>query len=118
MWRTGVCEVSKGLNMRVPRVVLGMAMIAVLLAACDTFRAAAADQLAVWAVTVGTSLAGYSPLIAKQANFLLLGGAIQDRDLRFAIRHPLALDTILAGRQADLELHLPRHRPRRLKRPA
>ena len=32
------------------------------------------DQLAVWAVTVGTSLAGYSPLIAKQANFLLLGG--------------------------------------------
>ena len=35
---------------------------------------------------------------------LLLGGAIQNRDLRFAIRHPLALDTILAGRQADLEL--------------
>jgi two-component system phosphate regulon sensor histidine kinase PhoR len=34
----------------------------------------------------------------------LLGAAIQDRDLRFAIRHPLALDTIQAGRQADLEL--------------
>src|SRR5581483_1046445 len=32
------------------------------------------DQLAIWAVTVGTSLAGYSPFIAKQANFLLLGG--------------------------------------------
>ena len=26
------------------------------------------------------------------------------RDLRFAIRHPLALDTILAGRDADMEL--------------
>src|SRR5512134_2710832 len=32
------------------------------------------DQLAIWAVTVGTSLAAYSPLIAKQAQFLLLGG--------------------------------------------
>ena len=41
---------------------------------------------------------------ANLAAQLLLGGAIQDRDLRFAIRHPLALDTILAGRQADLEL--------------
>lgn len=41
---------------------------------------------------------------ANQAAKALLGAAIQDRDLRFAIRHPLALDTILAGRQADLEL--------------
>jgi two-component system phosphate regulon sensor histidine kinase PhoR len=41
---------------------------------------------------------------ANQAAQSLLGGAIQGRDLRFAIRHPLALDTILAGRQADLEL--------------
>lgn len=41
---------------------------------------------------------------ANQAALALLGGAIQDRDLRFAIRHPLALDTILSGRRADLEL--------------
>ena len=41
---------------------------------------------------------------ANQAAKALLGAAIQDRDLRFAIRHPLALDTIVAGRQADLEL--------------
>lgn len=41
---------------------------------------------------------------ANQAAKALLGTTIQDRDLRFAIRHPLALDTILAGRQADLEL--------------
>ena len=41
---------------------------------------------------------------ANQAAQSLLGVAIQGRDLRFAIRHPLALDTILAGRQADLEL--------------
>ncbi|MCL6699281.1 ATP-binding protein [Sphingomonas sp. NSE70-1] len=41
---------------------------------------------------------------ANQAAQSLLGNMIQGRDLRFAIRHPLALDTILAGRQADLEL--------------
>ena len=41
---------------------------------------------------------------ANQAAQSLLGEAIQGRDLRFAIRHPLALDTILVGRQADLEL--------------
>lgn len=41
---------------------------------------------------------------ANQAAKALLGRSIQDRDLRFAIRHPLALDTILAGRTADLEL--------------
>jgi two-component system, OmpR family, phosphate regulon sensor histidine kinase PhoR len=34
----------------------------------------------------------------------LLGSQIAGRDLRFAIRHPLALDTILAGRHADIEL--------------
>ncbi len=41
---------------------------------------------------------------ANQAAQFLLGSSIQDRDLRFAIRHPLALDTILTGRKADLEL--------------
>ncbi len=31
------------------------------------------DQLAFWAITVGTSIAGYAPLIGKQMQFLLLG---------------------------------------------
>ena len=31
------------------------------------------DQLAIWAVTVGTSLAGYSPFIAKQAQLPAAG---------------------------------------------
>ena len=55
------------------------------------------DQLAVWAVTVGTSLAGYSPLIAKQANFLLLGGVIVGPDtlLRWYVLHVLALPFVL-----------------------
>ncbi len=40
----------------------------------------------------------------NQAAQALLGRQMLGRDLRFAIRHPLALDTILAGRDADLEL--------------
>jgi two-component system phosphate regulon sensor histidine kinase PhoR len=41
---------------------------------------------------------------ANQAARQLLGNQIAGRDLRFAIRHPLALDTILARRHADIEL--------------
>jgi two-component system phosphate regulon sensor histidine kinase PhoR len=41
---------------------------------------------------------------ANHAAKSLLGNMIQDRDLRFAIRHPLALHTIMTGRNADLEL--------------
>jgi two-component system, OmpR family, phosphate regulon sensor histidine kinase PhoR len=41
---------------------------------------------------------------ANPAARQLLGSQIDGRDLRFAIRHPLALDTILAGRDADIEL--------------
>ena len=55
------------------------------------------DQLAIWAITVGTSLAGYSPFIAKQANFLLLGGAIVSPNtlLRWYVLHVLALPFVL-----------------------
>ncbi len=41
---------------------------------------------------------------ANRAAQALLGQQMLGRDLRFAIRHPLALDTILSGRDADLEL--------------
>ena len=41
---------------------------------------------------------------ANQAARALLGNAIVGRDLRFAIRHPLALDLIMAGREAALDL--------------
>ena len=41
---------------------------------------------------------------ANQNAQALLGLQIVGRDLRFAIRHPLALETILAGRTADIEL--------------
>ena len=41
---------------------------------------------------------------ANQAAQALLGSQIIGRDLRFAIRHPVALDTISAGKTADIEL--------------
>ena len=51
------------------------------------------DQLSIWAVTVGTNLAGYSPNIAKQANFLLLGGAVVGPEtlLRWYVLHVIFL---------------------------
>ena len=32
------------------------------------------DQLALWAVTVGTNIGGFAPVIGKQVNFVLLAG--------------------------------------------
>jgi len=50
------------------------------------------------AIDAGLVAAANGP--AKQ----LLGGQIVGRDLRLAIRHPLALDTISAGLEAELEV--------------
>ena len=43
-------------------------------------------------------------LAANRAALSLLGAAIVGRDLRFAIRHPLALDRIQSGREAEIDL--------------
>ena len=43
-------------------------------------------------------------IAANQAARELLGDAIIGRDLRFAIRHPLALDMILLGRKAEIDV--------------
>jgi quinol-cytochrome oxidoreductase complex cytochrome b subunit len=55
------------------------------------------DQLSIWAVTVGTSLAGYSPLVAQQAQFVLLGGVEVGPNtlLRWYVLHVLALPFVL-----------------------
>ena len=56
------------------------------------------DQLAIWAVTVGTSLAGYSPFVAKQANFMLLGrGGGRAGDPAAVVRAPRAGPAVRAG---------------------
>ena len=48
-------------------------------------------------VIVGTSLAGYVPLVAKQAQFVLLGGVVVGPNtlLRWYVLHVLALPFVL-----------------------
>ena len=51
------------------------------------------DQLAFWAITVGTSIAGYAPLVGKEVRFLLLGDSTvgQEALLRFYVLHVAVL---------------------------
>ena len=54
------------------------------------------DQLAFWAITVGTNIAGYAPFIGPRLKFLLLGGNVvgQDALIRFYALHVIVLPGI------------------------
>jgi quinol-cytochrome oxidoreductase complex cytochrome b subunit len=51
------------------------------------------DQLAFWAITVGTNIAGYAPVIGKKLQFLFLGGHVVGESalIRFYVLHVLVL---------------------------
>jgi len=55
------------------------------------------DQLAFWAITVGTSIAGYAPLVGKDVRYLLLGDTTvgQEALLRFYVLHVAVLPIVL-----------------------
>jgi len=55
------------------------------------------DQLAFWAITVGTSIAGYAPFVGKTIKFMLLGDATvgQEALLRFYVLHVVVLPAVL-----------------------
>jgi quinol-cytochrome oxidoreductase complex cytochrome b subunit len=55
------------------------------------------DQLAFWAITVGTNMAGYAPLVGYQAHTLLLGGTSVGPNalLRFYVLHVIFLPLLL-----------------------
>lgn len=55
------------------------------------------DQLAFWAITVGTSIAGYAPLIGQEMKFVLLGDTTvgQEALLRFYVLHVAVLPVVL-----------------------
>ncbi|MEW5983233.1 MAG: cytochrome b N-terminal domain-containing protein [Acidobacteriota bacterium] len=57
------------------------------------------DQLAFWAITVGTAIAGYAPLVGQQVRFLLLGDHTvgQEALLRFYVLHVAVLPLLVAG---------------------
>jgi len=55
------------------------------------------DQLALWAVTVGSNMAGYTPVIGDQVSFALVGGVqiTPDTLLRWYVLHVLFLPFII-----------------------
>jgi quinol-cytochrome oxidoreductase complex cytochrome b subunit len=56
------------------------------------------DQIAFWAITVGTQMAQYAPVLGAQSSFFLLGGIEvgQNTLLRFYVLHVIALPLIAA----------------------
>jgi quinol-cytochrome oxidoreductase complex cytochrome b subunit len=56
------------------------------------------DQIAFWAITVGTQMASYAPLAAQEGAFILLGGIEvgQGTLLRFYVGHVILLPLIAA----------------------
>ena len=55
------------------------------------------DQLALWAVTVGTNMMGYTPVLGTQVRFVLLGGKEISGDtlLRWYVLHVLMLPFVI-----------------------
>ncbi len=55
------------------------------------------DQLAFWAITVGTSIAGYAPVVGHSLRFMLLGDSNvgQEALLRFYVLHVVVLPVVL-----------------------
>jgi quinol-cytochrome oxidoreductase complex cytochrome b subunit len=53
------------------------------------------DQLAFWAITVGTNIAGYAPVIGPRLKYLMLGGNVvgQEALTRFYALHVIVLPT-------------------------
>ncbi|MBU6399289.1 MAG: cytochrome b N-terminal domain-containing protein [Verrucomicrobia bacterium] len=54
------------------------------------------DQLAFWAITVGTSIAGYAPVLGPKLKYLLLGGNVvgQEALIRFYALHVIVLPAV------------------------
>jgi quinol-cytochrome oxidoreductase complex cytochrome b subunit len=57
------------------------------------------DQLAYWAIMVGTSIAGYAPVVGDQIRFFLLGDDAVGREalLRFYVLHVAVLPAVLSA---------------------
>jgi len=82
--------------------VIGVFLLLLTLGASFTGYLLPWDQLAFWAITVGTSIAGYAPLMGEQIRFLLLGDRVvgQEALIRFYVLHvaviPVALTVLVA----------------------
>jgi quinol-cytochrome oxidoreductase complex cytochrome b subunit len=76
--------------------VLGVVLLLVTLFLSFTGYLLPWDQLAFWAITVGTAIAGYAPVIGKEIRFILLGDASvgQEALLRFYVLHVAVLPVV------------------------
>jgi len=79
--------------------VLGVLLLLVTLFMSFTGYLLPWDQLAFWAITVGSSIAGYAPLVGKQVKFTLLGDSTvgQEALLRFYVLHVAVLPVVLTA---------------------
>lgn len=73
--------------------VVGVALLLLTLGLSFTGYLLPWDQLAYWAITVGTSIASYAPIAGEPLRFLLLGGNAVNQNalLRFYVLHCLVL---------------------------
>src|SRR6266540_693243 len=82
--------------------VVGVALLLLTLALSFTGYLLPWDQLAFWAITVGTNIAAYAPMIGERLKFLLLGGHVIGPTtlLRFYVLHcvflPLAAAALIS----------------------
>ncbi len=78
--------------------VLGVLLLLVTLFLSFTGYLLPWDQLAFWAITVGTSIASYAPIVGKEVKFLLLGDSTvgQEALLRFYVLHVAVLPAVLS----------------------
>jgi quinol-cytochrome oxidoreductase complex cytochrome b subunit len=79
--------------------VIGVMLLVVTLLLSFTGYLLPWDQLAYWAVTVGTSMAAWVPIIGDEIQELLLGGSTVGSEtlLRFYVLHVAVLPVILVG---------------------
>jgi len=78
---------------------LGLALLLVTLLLSFTGYLLPWDQLAYWAVTVGTNIANAAPLVGDELRFFLLGGneINQNTLIRFYVLHCVLLPGLLGG---------------------
>ncbi len=79
--------------------IIGVGLLVLTLGASFTGYLLPWDQLSYWAITVGTNIAGYAPLLGDQARTILLGSSEvgQNTLIRFYALHVLILPLVLIG---------------------
>jgi quinol-cytochrome oxidoreductase complex cytochrome b subunit len=85
--------------------VLGVGLLLLTLGLSFTGYLLPWDQLAFWAITVGTNIAGYAPVIGPKLRYLMLGGNVvgQEALTRFYALHVIVLPALAA---LGISIHL------------